>query len=495
MRQRAQVLALILTSLRRSGGWLMPATARHAALPEAWVVPPPAPATACRSRCASARMVVQLKPTSFVTAEKVSGVANDRLGVLLLNLGGPDTLDDVEPFLYNLFSDPEIVTLPSFLKWLNGPIARLISKTRASASMEGYASIGGGSPQLATTIKQGQALEQALADIGIEARSYIAMRYWSPYTSDALAAIKADGIQRLVVLPLYPQFSISTSGSSLRILESEFYADQELRQVKNIVIPAWYNRQGYVEAMARLVAEKIDSSKNPSKAHVFFSAHGLPVKYIEELGDPYKAQIEASARFVMRRLQQLGYNNEYTLAYQSRVGPVEWLRPYTDDTIRELGAKGIEDMVVVPVSFVSEHIETLEEIDMEYKELAEECGVKNWERVPCLQLEPDFIADLAQAVAEALPKMDERPLQEINEGRPVSLRVVNDLIELKAKDNQLEFGPVRFKREGRVGLTPNAEIINGRIAMTAITAASALSIAKGTFFVEVLAGRLPQSWF
>ena len=489
------LLALLLTTLERSGGWLMPTPARHAPLPEAWVVPPPAPATASRSRSEAARMVVQLKPTPAMEADTVNGVANGRVGVLLLNLGGPDTLDDVEPFLYNLFSDPEIVTLPSFLKWLNGPIATLISKSRASASKEGYASIGGGSPQLATTIKQGQALERALADIGVDAKSYVAMRYWSPFTSDALAAIKADGIQRLVVLPLYPQFSISTSGSSLRILESEFYADQELRQVKNTVIPAWYNRQGYVEAMARLVAEKIDKFDEPSKAHVFFSAHGLPVTYIEDLGDPYKAQTEASARFVMRRLQQLGYDNDWTLAYQSRVGPVEWLKPYTDDTIRELGEKGIEDMVVVPVSFVSEHIETLEEIDMEYRELAEECGVKNWERVPALGLETDFIADLARAVAESLPKMDERPLQEINEGRPVSLRVVNDLIELKAKDNQLEFGPVRYAREGRVGLTRKAEVINGRIAMAAITAASAVSIAQGTIFDEVIAGRLPQSWF
>ena len=137
----------------------------------------------------------------------------------------------------------------------------------------------------------------------------------------------------------------------------------------------------------------------------------LPAKYIDELGDPYKQQIEANAKFVMQRLHAIGYGNNWTLAYQSRVGPVEWLRPYTDDTIRQLCDEGVDALVVVPISFVSEHIETLEEIDMEYRELAEECGVRHWERVPCLQLEQDFIDDLASAVVESLPKMDERPLQ------------------------------------------------------------------------------------
>ena len=182
-------------------------------------------------RRGNVRMAFQLKETATVDADAASAYSRDRIGILLLNLGGPDDLDAVEPFLYNLFSDPEIVTLPSFLAWLNGPIATLISKTRAPTSREGYASIGGGSPQLATTIAQGEALEKAMLDLhGVEAKSYVAMRYWYPFTSDALAAIKRDGVERLVILPLYPQFSISTSGSSLRVLESEFYADQELRQ-------------------------------------------------------------------------------------------------------------------------------------------------------------------------------------------------------------------------------------------------------------------------
>lgn len=481
-------LLLVAALLELSGASLVPSPALR----------PEAPPRRCQ-RSASLRMgAFALKPTVPLAADVGAAYAKTKIGVLLLNLGGPDDLDAVEPFLYNLFSDPEIITLPSSLGWLNGPIAKIISKTRAPTSREGYAAIGGGSPQLDTTIKQGQALEAAMRKLhGIEAKSYVAMRYWYPFTSDALEAIKRDGIERLVVVPLYPQFSISTSGSSLRVLEKEFYADQELRQMRNTVLPAWYNREGYINAMARLVAQRIDAmqERDGVQGHVFFSAHGLPAKYIDELGDPYQQQIEANAKFVMQRLAATGYGNNWTLAYQSRVGPVEWLRPYTDDTIRQLCEEGVDALVVVPISFVSEHIETLEEIDMEYRELAEECGVRYWERVPCLQLEQDFIDDLAGAVVESLPKMDERPLQEINEGRPVSLRVVNDLIELKTKESAIEYGPVKYQQQRRIGLTPKAELINGRIAMAAITAATGLSISQGTFLNELLDGRLPQSWF
>ena len=178
------------------------------------------------------------------------------------------------------------------------------------------------------------------------------------------------------------------------------------------------------------------------------------------------------------------------------MGPVEWLQPYTDDKIRKLAEGGVRNLVVVPISFVSEHIETLEEIDVEYKELAEECGITGWERVPALGLEQDFIDDLAAAVVEALPQLEQRPLRDIDEGRPVSLRVVNDLVDLRSKDEiSIEYGPVRYKKQGRAGFTPQSELINGRIAMAAITAASALSINEGTFWGEVLEGKLPFGWW
>jgi len=416
------------------------------------------------------------------------------VGVLLLNLGGPDSLDNVEPFLYNLFSDPEIITLPSFLTWMNGPLAYIISRSRGPTSREGYASIGGSSPQLATTLAQGKALEASLANRGVEAKTYVAMRYWHPFTEEALEDIKTDGVQRLVVLPLYPQFSISTSGSSLRLLERIYYNDQQLRQMRAVVIPAWYTRPGYVASLARLIAEKCEQYDTPHAPHIFFSAHGLPKTYIEQLGDPYRQQTEDTVSAVMAKLRTLGYTNQHTLAYQSKVGPVEWLRPYTDDTIRELAADGVTQMVTVPISFVSEHIETLEEIDVEYAELAQECGITGWTRVPALGLEQDFIDDLAAAVVEALPQTEEGPKSDINEGRPVSLRVVNDLVQLRGKDQEIEFGPVRYEVR-RTGFTPNAELINGRIAMTSITLATLWSAYQGTLSQDILEGRLPFSEF
>jgi ferrochelatase len=295
----------------------------------------------------------------------------------------------------------------------------------------------------------------------------------------------------VVVLPLYPQFSISTSGSSLRELERRFYADQTLRQVRNVVIPAWYNRAGYVAAQAALVAKKVDLDPRGRDApHVFFSAHGLPKKYIDTLADPYKMQMEATVERVMAEMRRMGYANEYTLAYQSKVGPVEWLKPYTDDSIRELAAAGVDSLVVVPIAFVSEHIETLEEIDGEYQELAREAGVVHWQRVPALGVQPEFIDDLADAVVEVLPRIEAPPTSAINEGRPVSLRVVNDLVQLRSKEEAIEYGPVRYEVR-RTGFTPNAELINGRIAMSAITLACLWSLYDGTLVSDVVAGRLP----
>ena len=240
------------------------------------------------------------------------------------------------------------------------------------------------------------------------------MRYWKPFTEDAVAAIKADGITRLVVLPLYPQFSISTSGSSLRLLEQIFSEDDYLQQVMgHTVIPSWYQRPGYVQAMAELIKaelEKPDSQfDSPDEPIIFFSAHGVPVSYVETAGDPYKEEMEECVELIVAELKRMGVKNEHVLAYQSRVGPVEWLQPYTDDVIRSLGKKGTKAMVAVPISFVSEHIETLEEIDMEYRELAEESGVQQWGRVPALDTNPVFIDDLADAVIQSLMTFETTP--------------------------------------------------------------------------------------
>jgi protoporphyrin/coproporphyrin ferrochelatase len=362
-----------------------------------------------------------------------------RLGVLLLNLGGPDKLEDVRPFLYNLFSDPEIIRLPSPL--LQAPLAWLISTLRFKKSQENYKKIGGGSPLRRITEAQGQALRSQLQQNGQDVNVYIGMRYWNPFTEEAIAQIKRDKIEELVVLPLYPQFSISTTGSSFRLLNRIWQRDPELQKIKYTVVPSWYDNAGYLQAMANLIASKLDQVKNPSEAHIFFSAHGVPVSYIEEAGDPYQKEIETCAALIMQKLNR---PNPYKLAYQSRVGPVEWLQPYTDVAIVELAEQGVKELVVVPISFVSEHIETLEEIDMEYREIAEHAGIETFARVPAPDTDPTFIQALADVVTKAL---SDRPITFAETIQP-------------QKDTKL-YPQERWEW----GMTQSAEVWNGRLAM------------------------------
>ncbi|MDJ0743803.1 MAG: ferrochelatase [Xenococcaceae cyanobacterium MO_167.B27] len=362
-----------------------------------------------------------------------------RVGVLLLNLGGPDKIEDVRPFLYNLFSDPEIIRLP--VKILQKPLAWLISTLRAKKSQENYSEIGGGSPLREITEAQAEALEVKLAELEQSAKVYIGMRYWHPFTEEAIAKIKQDGIEQLVILPLYPQFSISTSGSSFRVLEEMWETDTTLKNVKYTLIPSWFNNPQYLRAMADLIAQELDKFENPEAAHVFFSAHGVPMSYVEEAGDPYQKEIEECTRLIM---ETLGRSNKHTLAYQSRVGPVEWLQPYTEDALQELAAQGIKDLVVVPISFVSEHIETLQEIDIEYREIAEEAGIENFHRVPALNTHPGFINSLAELVIKSL------------DAPPCTFE------EVTHPQENMKMYP---QEKWQWGMTTAAEVWNGRLAM------------------------------
>ncbi|OIP76152.1 MAG: ferrochelatase [Oscillatoriales cyanobacterium CG2_30_44_21] len=324
-----------------------------------------------------------------------------RVGVVLLNLGGPEKLEDVYLFLYNLFADPEIIRLP--IPFLQKPIASLIAASRAPISQENYAMIGGGSPLRVITEEQGENIENALQRRGVEAKVYVAMRYWEPYTEDAIAQIKQDGITRLVVLPLYPQFSISTTGSSIKKLEAIWESDPELQSIEKITIQSWYHRAGYIRAMNELIDGKLQEFAEPENVHLFFSAHGVPVKYVTKYGDPYQSEMENCVDGIMKALRRdYSRYNAHTLAYQSRVGPVEWLQPYTEEAIRNLAKRGVKDLLVVPISFVSEHIETLQEIDIEYREVAEANGIHNFGRVPALNSHPIFINDLAELIVESL---------------------------------------------------------------------------------------------
>jgi len=382
-----------------------------------------------------------------------------RVGVLLLNLGGPERIEDVGPFLYNLFADPEIIRLPTPL--LQKPLAWLISTLRSGKSKAAYRSIGGGSPLRRITEHQARDLQSTLRERGVEATAYVAMRYWHPFTESAVADIKADGIDEVVVLPLYPQFSISTSGSSFRELKRLRQADPAFNRLPLRCIRSWYDHPGYIAAMAGLISGQIRAASDPARAHIFFSAHGVPKSYVEEAGDPYQREIEACVALILQRLHQdLGYANPHTLAYQSRVGPVEWLKPYTEDALRQLGSDGVQDLVVVPISFVSEHIETLEEIDLEYREIAEESGIHHFLRVPALDTDPTFITSLADLVVQAL----EGP--EINLDQAARLPTK---VKLYPQD------------KWAWGWNNSSEVWNGRLAMVGFSA----------FLFELISGRGP----
>jgi ferrochelatase len=378
-----------------------------------------------------------------------------RLGILLLNLGGPEKAEDVRPFLFNLFADPEIIRLP--FPWLQKPLAWLISTLRYQKSQANYAQIGGGSPLRRITEAQGEALGQELTSMGQDAQVYIGMRYWHPFTEEAIARIKRDRVERLAILPLYPQFSISTSGSSFRVLEEIWKADPVTSLIDYTLIPSWFDHKGYLEAMAELIVQELTKFDDPDRVHIFFSAHGVPVSYVQEAGDPYQREIEECAELIVKTLNR---PNPHTLAYQSRVGPVEWLQPYTEDALNKLGAAGVKDLLVVPISFVSEHIETLQEIDIEYREIAEEAGISNFQRVPALNTHPTFIKALADLVVQSLDKT----------------ACTFDQVT-RPKKNMKMYPQERWEW----GMTTAAEVWNGRLAMLGFIA----------LIAELIAGRGP----
>ena len=324
----------------------------------------------------------------------MSALGSKRVGVVLFNLGGPETLDDVRPFLYNLFSDPDIIRLP--WKWLQKPLAWFISTQRYRKSTGYYRQIGGGSPLRKITGEQASALEAELARRGLDARVYIAMRYWNPFTEEAVDKLRRDGIREVVALPLYPQYSVSTTASSFNRFK-ELIGDDGL-QVS--YIDQWYENPGYIRSLSQMISDELSKfpDADPAKTHIVFSAHSVPVSYIEA-GDPYLDQTRRTVELLM---EQLGSTRPHSLSFQSKVGPVKWLQPSTDETIRKLAREGVEQALLVPVSFVSEHIETLYELDILYRDLAREVGLMEYRRVPALNCRPDFIGALAELVQQAL---------------------------------------------------------------------------------------------
>jgi protoporphyrin/coproporphyrin ferrochelatase len=312
-----------------------------------------------------------------------------KLAVVLFNLGGPDSLDAVEPFLTNLFSDPAIISLPKLLRL---PLARFIAKRRAPITREIYRKIGGRSPIVPETEAQARALEAALAAQGHEARAFIAMRAWKPFSAEAARAVKAWNPQHIVLLPLYPQFSTTTTASSLDDWHQAAKREGLTAPQTRVCCYPWDT--GFVDAVAGLIGEAFAKKKPAVDYRLLLSAHGLPKRVIAK-GDPYRWQVEKTAAAIVDRL---GIRDlDWSVCYQSRVGPLEWIGPATDAEIRRAGAGG-KGVILAPIAFVSEHSETLVELDMDYAMLARESGVPDYLRVPAVGTQSEFIAGLARLV-------------------------------------------------------------------------------------------------
>jgi ferrochelatase len=313
---------------------------------------------------------------------------SDKTAVLLLQMGGPDSLDAVEPFLLNLFADRDIIKIgPSFLQPF---IARRIVKKRAPKVRENYRQIGGKSPLRELTDQQAATLQEQLGD---GYRCSVAMRYWKPFTDEALAAIQKEGITRVVALSLYPHYSRATSGSSFNELER---ANKRLRQPLSLTcIRSFYDNPLYIKALVEKIEKGLAAFPNRSRVQLFFSAHSLPQSFIDE-GDPYLDHIYATVRLTMKHFGDVSHH----LAFQSRAGPVKWLEPSTEEKMKELAGQGHKEVLMVPLSFVSDHIETLHEIDIEYREEAHRLGITDFRRMESLNSSPTFIECLAHLVRD-----------------------------------------------------------------------------------------------
>jgi ferrochelatase len=319
---------------------------------------------------------------------------NKKIAVVLFQLGGPDSADAVEPFLYNLFSDPDIINF--FGAWFaRRPLARYIARKRAGVVREHYDDIGGYSPIRVLTERQARALEKAL-EPHLDAKCFIAMRYWNPLTAEAAAQVNAWNPTDIVLLPLYPQYSFATTSSSLKEWQRVCRPGGNAPLTRTI--DHFYNHPLYIQAVAEKIALSLTHFDDPDSAHIVFSAHGLPLSLIER-GDPYARQMEETVRLVM---QQGGWKNKHLLCYQSKVGRRKWLTPSLIDTLDRLGGAGEKNLLVVPIAFVTEHIETLHEINIEAREQAHKVGIEQFEMMPAVGDSPKFIAALTDLVLQSL---------------------------------------------------------------------------------------------
>lgn len=317
-----------------------------------------------------------------------------KVAVVLFQLGGPDSIDAIEPFLFNLFNDPEIIDFP-LAKLARRPLARLISSRRARHVAHHYEAIGGRSPIVEFTTRQARALEAALAS-DCQARVFVAMRYWHPFTEAAAAEVAQLNPDHVVLLPLYPQYSKTTTGSSFKEW-NRVYAPQASKTPVHVVRD-FHDDPAYIDVVASSVTTSLAAFDDPADVDVVFSAHSVPVDVIES-GDPYQRQIERTVDLVWQRGRFAGRRH---LCYQSKVGPSKWLRPMMRETLEECARRGSHRVLMVPISFVSDHVETLFEINIEHREIAERAGITDFRMTPGLNDSPAFINALAALALRAV---------------------------------------------------------------------------------------------
>lgn len=323
-----------------------------------------------------------------------------KIAAVLFQLGGPDSMESVEPFLYNLFCDPDIIEIPGG-SLLRKPLAWWIARRRAPKAAHHYAELGGSSPLLQLTERQARALEASLRP-QVDAHAVIAMRYWSPFIAEAVPQIEALKPDEIVLLPLYPQYSFATTGSSF----NEWRRCYRPNSTPVRVIERFFDHPGYIDALVEKINLSFDhfdparfpESQGRDGTHILFSAHGLPESFVKR-GDPYQREVEATVRLAMQRG---GWPNPHSLCYQSKVGSQKWLEPSIHDEVHRLAGAGVKQLLVVPVSFVSEHVETLHEINMETREEAQALGIRLFRMAPAVGDSPLFISCLADLVLRAL---------------------------------------------------------------------------------------------
>jgi ferrochelatase len=321
-----------------------------------------------------------------------------KLAVVLFNLGGPDSQKAIKPFLFNLFRDRAIIGLPAIARY---PLAALIATTRERAAQANYAIMGGASPLLPETQAQAQALETSLTamDRDLEARCFVSMRYWNPFASETARAVAAFAPDEIVLLPLYPQYSTTTTASSLKAWLAAYRGPGRAR-----TICCYPTMEGLIAAHAQAIRNLWVTAGRPGNVRLLFSAHGLPQRVVDG-GDPYQAQIEATAAAIAARLPEL---SDWRVCYQSRVGRLKWLEPATDAQIRQAGVEKM-GVLIAPIAFVSEHVETLVELDHEYAELAGRSGCAPFLRARTPGVNEVFIDSLAAGVLESLGRSDVAP--------------------------------------------------------------------------------------